>query len=306
MWGPARVVATVHIRDKGDFMRRFSRFACIDWSGAATQRTPSMALAMTSGGRAVQLHVPAGGWSRAAVLDWLRDVAARGDDMLIGIDLSPALPFVDADSYFPGWKERPDNAKALWRLVENLCRDDPHWAVGSFLNHPEIARHFRQRGAQGDKFIGTMGRLRVVEVGQAHMGLRPTSCFNLVGAAQVGKSSLTGMRVLNQLAGIVPVWPFDPVPASGPLIVEIYTSLAAMAAGRRPGRSKIRDAEGLHAALSVLDATAAVPKKVTDHATDALVTAAWLRRVAHDEELWRPAGLTPHIAATEGWTFGVR
>src|SRR3546814_10514255 len=54
------------------------------------------------------------------------------------------------------------------------------------------------------------GRLRVCEHGQAAMGLSPQSCFNLVGAAQVGKSSLTCMRVLNRLRGRVPVWPFDP------------------------------------------------------------------------------------------------
>jgi hypothetical protein len=42
-----------------------------------------------------------------------------------------------------------------------------------------------------------------------------------------------------------------------------------------------------------------------DHATDAMLTAAWLRRAAHRPELWQPAGLTETIAQTEGWTFGV-
>ena len=37
----------------------------------------------------------------------------------------------------------------------------------------------------------------------------------------------------------------------------------------------------------------------------ALLTAAWLRRAAHRHELWSPEGLTPHVARTEGWTFGV-
>ncbi|WP_204315773.1 hypothetical protein, partial [Stenotrophomonas maltophilia] len=68
----------------------------------------------------------------------------------------------------------------------------------------------------------------------------PYSCFNLVGASQVGKSSLTGMRVLHRLRGKVPLWPFDPLPEAGPVLVEIYTALAARAAGMRKGISKIR------------------------------------------------------------------
>ena len=76
------------------------------------------------------------------------------------------------------------------------------------------------------------------------------SNFNLVGAAQVGKASLAGMRLLHRLSGRMPLWPLDPVPAKGPLLVEIYTSLAARAAGLPPGRSKIRDGAVLDAALA--------------------------------------------------------
>jgi len=43
---------------------------------------------------------------------------------------------------------------------------------------------------------------------------------------------------------------------------------------------------------------------IDDHSADALLTAAWLRAVAHREALWHPPGMTPEIAATEGWTFG--
>jgi hypothetical protein len=138
------------------------------------------------------------------------------------------------------------------------------------------------------------------------MGLSPSSCFNLVGAAQVGKSSLSGMRVLHRLAGRVPVWPFDPVPGTGPLIVEIYTSIAARAAGLRAGRSKLRDAASLDQALAALGTRPHAPlARYDDHATDAILTAAWLRRVQCDPALWRPEALTDRIAATEGWTFGV-
>ena len=42
-----------------------------------------------------------------------------------------------------------------------------------------------------------------------------------------------------------------------------------------------------------------------DHATDAILSAAWLRAVADRPELWAPSALTPDLAQTEGWTFGV-
>ncbi len=75
----------------------------------------------------------------------------------------------------------------------------------------------------------------------------------------------------------------------------------------RKGLSKMRDEASLSAALTALGSK--VPASLArydDHSTDALVTAAWLRTVAHDPELWAPAALTDQIARTEGWTFGVR
>ncbi len=244
-------------------------------------------------------------WSREDVLDWLTDDLPG--DTLVGMDLSPTFPFADADSYFPGWDESPADAYALWKLVDVVCADDPHFAASSFVDHPEASRHFRRHaGRTGDRFGIGRGRLRVVEERQRAHGLSPYSCFNLVGAAQVGKSSLTGMRVLNRLNGQLPVWPFDPLPAKGSVIVEIYTSLAARAAGLRAGLSKMRDATALDVALANLGSAPHAPlPRYTDHATDAILTSAWLRTAAHDPVQWNPEGLDA-VAQTEGWTFGVR
>lgn len=138
------------------------------------------------------------------------------------------------------------------------------------------------------------------------MRLSPYSCFNLVGASQVGKSSLTGMRVLHRLRGKIGMWPFDPVPEQGPVLVEIYTSLAARLAGMRKGISKVRDAETLDTMLAAFGSRPHAPlTRYDDHATDAILSAAWLRVAAKQPELWNPAALTPELAATEGWTFGV-
>lgn len=289
---------------------RFRHFAAIDWSGAAGERHRGIAVALCAAGDAAPALVrPGHRWSRPEVLDWLlHDMPA---ETLVGLDLDMSLPFDDERAFFPGWNESPVDARALWALVDRICAEEPHFAVGSFVDHPDAARHYRRHGGRkGDLFGGSSperrrGRFRVTEAAQAALGCRPYSNFNLVGAAQVGKSSLSGMRLLHRLTGHLPVWPVDPLPPAGSVVVEIYTTIAALRAKRPVGRSKMRDHAALDAALAELDSRAlGYTGPIDDHASDALVTAAWLRMVAHDPALWHPRDMTPEIAATEGWTFG--
>ncbi len=284
----------------------FSHFAAIDWSGAKGERHRGIAVAICAEGSGAPELVRAGHrWSRPEVLEWLlTEIPAR---TLIGLDLGGSLAFADRGAFFPGWEESPSDARALWALVEQLSADDPHLGVSSFVDHPEAARHFRRHGArEGEYFGGGRGRFRVSEEAQRALGCRPYSNFNLVGAAQVGKSSLTGMRVLHRLAGKLPIWPFDPLPKHGSVVIEIYTTIAALAAGRSAGRSKMLSVEALDAGLARL-ASAPFPGAgpIGDHSSDAILTAAWLRHVAHDPALWNPPGLDA-VRDTEGWTFGAR
>jgi hypothetical protein len=292
-------------------MRTFDSFAVIDWSGAKSRWHSGIAVAWCEVGTAAPQLIapPERHWTRQAVLDWLKTQACEQRSILIGLDLSIALPFQDKGAYFPGWEDSPIDAKSLWRLVDDLSAADDHLAATSFVQHSEIARHFRQHRACGDLFGVGGGRLRCCEAkGQAAIeGINPYSCFNLVGAAQVGKSSLTGMRVLHRLSGTIPIWPFDEVPEHGPIIAEIYTSIAARASGMLPmGKSKITDGKILDAALSAFESARHTPLdgRYTDHATDAILTAAWLRKNAARADYWSPSHLNPKIAATEGWTFG--
>ncbi len=74
----------------------------------------------------------------------------------------------------------------------------------------------------------------------------------------------------------------------------------------RSDTSKMLSGEALDKALAKLGVAAhSQLDRYTDHATDAILTAAWLRRVAKDDTLWHPAGLSA-VRMTEGWTFGVR
>ncbi|SNS40963.1 hypothetical protein SAMN06295912_10615 [Sphingomonas laterariae] len=287
-------------------MRAFARFACIDWSGAAGERQKGIAIAACpTGDAAPQLVGTPGRWSRVDVRDWLLALADEGADMLIGMDFSGSFPFADAGAFFPGWASSPADARALWALVDTIASAEPHLAANSFVDHADAAPHFRRHGGrEGHAFGGGTGRMRIVE---SRTAATPASCFNLVGAKQVGKASLTGMRLLRQLDGRIPVWPFDPVPASGPVLVEIYTGIAAMAAGLPRNRTKVRDTATLARALAALDSATPPPlARCDDHSTDAIITAAWLRRAAARPELWQPAPpFSPTLAAKEGWTFGV-
>jgi len=285
---------------------RFRRFVAVDWSGAVGPRQAGIAVASCRGGNdAPALERPGHVWSRSDVFDWI--MAHRDDDALIGLDLGPSLPFVDRGAFFPGWDESPPDARGLWALVERICATDPHLSATSFVNHPKASRHFRRHGGRvGDLFEPGRGRLRATERAQQRLGLSPYSNLNLVGAAQVGKSSLTGMRVLHRLDGIVAIWPFDPVPARGPVVVELYTTIAAIAAGRARSRSKMRTHAELDEALIELgSAPVGNSGAISDHDSDALLTAAWMRGVAHRTKLWHPTALTPEVSRTEGWTFGV-
>lgn len=293
-------------------MSRFASFLAVDWSGAkgARQKGIALALARVEGGAPVLLAPPdPKGWARSEVLALLR---ALNEPTLVGLDLGISLPFADAGAFFPGWDASPADARGLWALIDRLCRDDPNLEAGGFVTHAEAARYYRHgKNHQGDRFLlpgaaTREGRFRVTESAQRSQGVRPVSNFNLVGAAQVGKSSLTGMRMLHRLGGRIPVWPVDPLPAEGASVVtEIYTSVAARLGGVTGTATKLRSIEALN---DVLDALGSPPVAGTgaidDHSADALLTAAWMRRVHGNRDLWHPPSLTPEVARTEGWTFG--
>ena len=94
------------------------------------------------------------------------------------------------------------------------------------------------------------------------------------------------------------------LPQQGSAIVEIYTRIYIRNAGL-PGK-KIRTADDLDAALEGLGSPPARLDHVpSDHETDALVTAAGMRAHLANCNAFAPPGLSPEIARTEGWTFGI-
>jgi hypothetical protein len=280
---------------------RFTCFAAVDWSGAKGSRHKGIALALCEAGDdAPRLVDPPGGvWSRRDVLDWL--IALADEPLLIGFDFSFSAPFLGRGAHLPGEPATAD-ARALWAQVDAASPDDDLGAA-SFLE-ARRGTHFYLGAADGEK--ARFLHWRVCEA--TPDGTRkPSTVYDAIGASQVAKASFAGMRFLHHLDGRVAVWPFDPLPDTGALVVEIYTTIAARSAGIPKGRSKMRDAASLDTALAALGARPHVPlARYDDHATDAILTAAWLRHSVTDTALWHPPRLTEQVARTEGWTFGVR
>lgn len=278
----------------------FERFAAIDWSGAKGARHPGIAVALCAAGDAAPhlISPPHRAWARREVLDWVCEHAAA--PVLIGFDFSFSAPFMARGAHLPG-ETQSNDARALWAHVD-AASDDVDLGAAGFID-ARRGTHFYLGAADGAK--ADFLHWRRCEV--AHDGsTKPSTVFDAIGASQVAKASFAGMRLLHRLNGHVPVWPFDPLPDRGACVVEIYTSIAARAAGARKGRSKLRDGASLDSALAALGSRAHAPlDRYTDHATDALLTAAWLRRAADDAALWRPAAMTDAIAQSEGWTFGI-
>jgi hypothetical protein len=282
----------------------FTRFAAIDWSGAKGCRHKGIAVALCGAGimAPALVHAPHGIWSRTDVAGWLVAQAAEAPT-LFGFDFSFAPPFVARGAYLPG-DETPVTAPAFWAYVDAVAPDADLGAT-SFLEAAH-RRHFYFGKADGIK--ADYMHLRACEAHyKAGGGGKPSTVYDAIGAAQVAKASFSGMRLLHHIRPAVPVWPFDPLP-DGPssLVVEIYTSIAARAAGRPKGRTKIRDAATLDAALALVGSAPHSPLAAyDDHSTDAILTAAWMRCAASNAALWHPSVLSPQIARTEGWTFGV-
>ncbi|MBA2770867.1 MAG: hypothetical protein H0U34_02435 [Sphingomonas sp.] len=287
----------------------FANFVAIDWSGAKGRRHKGIAIAEAREGDPPRLVRPGHVWSREEVLDWLLRRAIK-EPTLFGFDFSFAPPLVERREYLPGEPGVPNTARLFWAYVDDKC-DDEDLGAASFLETAH-RKHFYFGIADGIK--AQFVRFRQCDRLLNEQGGRKTaSAYDAIGAAQVAKASFSGMRLLRHLDGKVAIWPFDfaedrPMdswPEGGSAVVEIYTRIYLRRAGM--SGTKLRTTRQLNEALAGLGSK---PVRLrlppSDHQTDALVTAAGMRALAREEpRAFAPQGLTPHIARTEGWTFGI-
>jgi hypothetical protein len=280
----------------------FTRFAALDWSGAKGRQHKGIAIAMARAGDSPpRLVRPGHVWSRTEVLEWLLAEAAA-EPTLFGFDFSFAPPIAERGEYLPGEPGIPSTAREFWAYVDGRSGDEDLGAA-TFLEQVH-RRHFYFGIADGVKarfmhFRQCDARLN------AQGGRKTASAYDAIGAAQVAKASFAGMRLLHRLDGKVAVWPMDPLPQGRSAVVEIYTRIYLRRAGL--AGTKLRSRADLNRALAGLGSRPARLRfEPDDHQTDALVTAAGMRTLAASEpRAFAPEGLTPELARTEGWTFGI-
>jgi hypothetical protein len=279
----------------------FKNYVAIDWSGAKGQRHKGIAVAEARGDAPPSLVRPGHVWSRKEVLEWLLKRAAK-EPTLFGFDFSFAPPIVERGEYLPGEPGVPNTARHFWGYVDDKSQDEDLGAA-SFLEQAH-RRHFYFGIADGVKAHFMRFRQCDAQL-NAQGGRKTASAYDAIGAAQVAKASFSGMRFLHRLNGTVAIWPMDPLPERGSAVVEIYTRIYL----RRAGMSgkKLRTRADLNRALIGLGSPPVRLRfEPNDHQTDALVTAAGMRALALEEpRAFDPEGLTPEIARSEGWTFGV-
>ena len=282
---------------------RFASFVAIDWSGAKGRRHKGIAIAKAKTEGPPRLIRPDHVWSRVEVMQWLKE-RAREEPTLFGFDFSFAPPIAEKGEYLPGEPGVPDNARDFWAYVDGRCSDEDLGAA-SFLEQAH-RKHFYFGMADGVK--ADFVRFRQCDARlNAQGGRKTASAYDAIGAAQVAKASFSGMRLLHWLAGddCIAIWPMDQLPDQGSVVVEIYTRIYLRRAGM-PGK-KLRNRADLNLALRGLGSPPVQLRfEPNDHQTDALVTAAGMRAFARSQpRAFAPTGLTPELARTEGWTFGI-
>jgi hypothetical protein len=228
------------------------------------------------------------------------DEAAR-EPTLFGFDFSFAPPHAERGAYLPGESSVPDTAREFWAYVDAKSRDEDLGAA-SFLEQVH-RRHFYFGIADGVK--ADFVRFRQCDHRlNASGGRKTASAYDAIGAAQVAKASFAGMRLLHRISGKVAIWPMDPLEPGKSAVVEIYTRIYLRNAGL--SGTKLRSRADLNTAVKALGSPPARLRfEPDDHQTDALVTAVGMRAHLDHPEALTPHGLTPALAQTEGWTFGI-
>jgi len=287
----------------------FDRFIGIDWSGARGPKLKGIQVAMCEPGAAAPRLVDnwGGAWRRSDLANWLARECESGAP-LIGFDFSFTFPFCDRGAYFPD-ADGPQDAMGLWRLIEQACAGEPEYYGGAFCNALPWKDHFLTGRSRGRRYES---RRKSVEQACSDQGFgRPETVFKLVGASQVGKGSLSGMRVLLALKKSQPrvqIWPFEAIKSERPVVAEVFPRLFLSYAGYP--KQKVRDVDQLNEVLKALGSKAMPADfdligKNADDKADALVTAAGLRTRHGEKHLWKPKAMTEEIRRTEGWIFGV-
>lgn len=282
----------------------FERFIAIDWSGAKGDKHASIAVASIDlDSDIVHLRNPDQGhsWSRQAVADFIAGQIAQ-KRCLMGIDCAFSLSKDIAGAYL---KAKVPHVFDLWALIDELCdTEENDFYAGAFWQTEPYARDFWVHGKRPHDFQDAH-RETEWAVRKAGFGA-PESPFKLIGAKQVGKGGLAGMRMLHSFKkryyDQFAIWPFEQG-ASKSVMCEIYPRLFIRKAGF--GNQKLRGMDALNQALSFYQARIKPKKNLNDHESDAIISAAGMKQAElQDRALSSMKSMSIKAREFEGWIYG--
>ena len=284
----------------------FDAFVAIDWSGAA-RGYDGIAVAICRMGRTPPALVvpPRTRWTREEIAEWLKCRLGEGQRLLIGIDFAFGFPY-EGCGYLGGRAEGIEDIFALWDLIEAKSEGEADFGCTRFVSDPEYVHLFWKAGPKPERWVER--KRRTEHACAESTKTRPDTLYKLLHSKQVGKASITGMRVLHHVRSrkgdCVAIWPFETPRCS--TIVEIYpTVFRKVATG---SIAKLRSRDDLNQALDVLRSrpmSEGNEVHLSDHETDALISAAGLRSIASSPEVWTSPELTSPRVRREGWIFGI-
>ena len=162
----------------------------------------------------------------------------RSDAGRVRLELLRALR--RARRYLPGEARRPD-AKAFRAYVDATA--PTRISARHRSSTGGAGRHFYFGAADGEKADFMHFRRAEAITTQAGSARRRPSTMRSARRRSPRRAS-PGCGCFTISTAAIAVWPFDPVPEVGHVVVEIYTAIAARAAGLRKGLSKLRDGPG--------------------------------------------------------------
>ncbi len=275
----------------------FDCFVGIDWSGDKKPWQKGLKVAIAYPGRAAprleQCPSHKSGWSRTEAVRWIED-RFQDKRALIGIDFAFGFPPIAL----------PGNVALDWDYVEEICEPHPNFYGGAFFRPPAYAHSRLVNSPWLPKHSYSADHLRMTEiVAKETIGARPQSIFNAVGPAQVGPSSISGMRALRSLqqncGDRIAIWPFSEMSRTGSVIVEIFPRYFPLSKRKS---AKLADHDKLNAALVAFDSDEVKLAPKSEDEGDALLSAAALRFLSSQEVLFQ---LPDQLVRSQGWIFGV-
>jgi hypothetical protein len=277
-------------------MPAFDCFVGIDWSGDKKPWQKGLKVAIADPGRAaprLEYQSHKGRWSRTEVMTWIEN-QFQDKRALIGLDFAFGFPPLTL----------PGNVILDWEYAERVCEPDSNFYGGAFFRPPACLHSHLVNSPWLPKHSYSADHLRVTDiVAMETAGARPQSIFNAVGPAQVGPSSISGMRALRSLqqncGDRIAIWPFDEVKGAGSVIVEIFPRYFPLSKGKS---AKLASGPELNAALVAFDSDEVEQSPKSEDEGDALLSAAALRSLSVQESLFQ---LPNQTIRSQGWIFGV-